>query len=151
MSKGIWILLGALGLTIVLVWVLVISVVVIDSRRNDSLASSASNSSQPNQTDADRSDVASDIRQYLEDNFGIAEFKANWHDNIVNVSVKGDTVRVTTKSSRRDQKAERACMGVSGFVFDNTNKDLGLENIQVYGKGSNLLLERRGIGERCEK
>jgi hypothetical protein len=101
------------------------------------------------QEESERPEVARKIQKYLADNFGMEGYKTSWYDNIAGVSVRGDTVKVRTDLSSKEEKASRICGAVSGFVFSNGNRSLGLTNVQVYGSDGQILINRRGLGERC--
>lgn len=94
-------------------------------------------------------DVAKKIEKYLASNFGIRGYETSWYYNIIGVSVRGNTVSVKTNLASDESKASNICGAVSGFVFSNENRYLGLTNVQIYGKDGQVLINRRGLGERC--
>jgi hypothetical protein len=101
------------------------------------------------QEESERPEVAKKIQHYLADNFGMKGYKTSWYDNILRLSVRGATVIVKTNLSLKEEKAGRICGAVSGFVFSNENRSLGLENVQVYSSDGQILINRRGLGESC--
>ena len=94
-------------------------------------------------------EVAKRIVKYLADNFGVRGYETSWYYNILGVSVRGNTVSVRTNLDSDEDKASKICGSVSGFVFSNENRYLGLTNVQIYGKDGQVLINRRGLGERC--
>ena len=90
------------------------------------------------------------IQKYLADNFGMPAMTTSWYPNITSVSVKGSTVTVKTNLTLSDEKAKNICGAVSGYAFSNENKSVGLRNIMIVETSGNVLLQRRGVGERCE-
>ena len=101
------------------------------------------------QEESERPEVAKKIQQYLANNFGMKGYKTSWYDNIVGVTLRGETVIVRTNLDSKEEKASRICGAVSGFVFSNENRSLSLKNVQVYGSDGQLLINRRGLSERC--
>ncbi|HEV3469089.1 MAG TPA: hypothetical protein VG148_07190 [Pyrinomonadaceae bacterium] len=99
--------------------------------------------------ETDNPEVAKRIEKYLASNFGMRGYETSWYYNIIGVSVRGNTVSVKTTLAPDESKASNICGAVSGFAFSNENRYLGLTNVQVYGKDGQLLINRRGLGERC--
>jgi len=99
--------------------------------------------------EAENPDLAKRIEKYLANNFGMRGYETSWYYNIIGVSVRGNTVSVKTNLASDESKASNICGAVSGFVFSNENRYLGLTNVQIYGKDGQVLINRRGLGERC--
>jgi hypothetical protein len=94
------------------------------------------------------------ISKYMKENFGHAGMETSWYSNIVSITVQGRTVAVSTKISRQGKVKKEAAMGicgaVSGYVFSNGNRDLGIEHIQILGIDRGVVVRRRGLTDRCE-
>ena len=89
------------------------------------------------------------IQKYLSDNFGVPGYKTTWYDSIKGITVQGNTVIVDTNLTAVNAKASGVCSGVSGYVFSNENRGLGLQNIEVRGPKSAVLIKRLGVRGKC--
>lgn len=98
---------------------------------------------------AKNSTVAKEIEKNLADNFGMSGYETSWYRNIIGVSVRGNIVEVRTNLSSKNEKADNICGAVSGFVFSNENRSYGLNNVKVLGENGQILINRRGVNERC--
>ena len=92
--------------------------------------------------------AAKAIQDYLTD-FGVPGTETSWYNNIIGVSVRGNTVEVRTNLASNNQKAGDICAAVSGFVFSNQNRSYGLSNVQVLGQSGQIFINRRGVSARC--
>ena len=94
------------------------------------------------------------IRKYMKENFGHPGMETSWYSNIVSITVQGRTVAVSTKINRQGGAKKEAAMGicgaVSGYVFSNGNRDLGIEHIQILGTDRGVVVSRRGLTDPCE-
>ncbi len=106
-------------------------------------------SSSTDMAEAENPAVAREIEKYLADDFGMPGYQTSWYRNIIGVSVRGSTVDVVTNLAAKGQQAENICGAVSGFVFSNQNRPLGLNNVRVIGQNGQVLINRRGVSERC--
>ena len=93
--------------------------------------------------------VARKIETYLTD-FGMPGTETSWYKNITGVSVRGNTVHVRTNLFSSSRKVSDICAAVSGYVFSNHNRSDGLDNVQVLGQNGQVLVNRRGVGGRCD-
>ena len=89
------------------------------------------------------------IETYLSENFGIPGATTSWYGNIKGVSVTGDTVSIMTNLSQDYKKAADICGAVSSYVFAKSNRQLGLNRIQIYGDNKQLLIDRDGLSAAC--
>jgi uncharacterized protein YaaQ len=94
--------------------------------------------------------VASQIKNDIAENFGpAAGYKTSWYDNIVDVTVAGNTVFLKTNLSSKSDIASKVCGAASSFVFSNDNRHLGVNVVKVISQSGAVLINRNGIGERC--
>ncbi len=131
--------------TLILVAVAVITLGILDRTSQSSTQSSE---------EQEKPEIAKRVRKYLDDNFTEKSggYVPTWYKNIIEVSVRGKTVIAKTDLSstlENDLAARGVCIGVSGFVFGNENRSLGLNNVQVHGRDGQVLINRKGIGEQC--
>jgi hypothetical protein len=89
------------------------------------------------------------IQKYLADNFGMPGYKTSWFDSIKGILVQGHTVVAETNLPGANAKASGVCSGVSGYVFANENRGLGLENVEVRGPKGAVLIKRVGLRGKC--
>ena len=91
------------------------------------------------------------IEAYLRENFGAPGFKTTWYDSIKGVSVQGNSVVANTNLLTGDGKASGVCFGVSGYVFSDQNRSLGLETVEVRGIDGTALMRRIGLRGKCTR
>lgn len=89
------------------------------------------------------------IQKYLSDNFGVPGYNTSWYDSIKGIIVQGSTVIAETTLVAVDAKASGICSGVSGYVFSNENRGLGLQNVEVRGSKGAVLIKRIGLRGKC--
>jgi hypothetical protein len=97
----------------------------------------------------DRPDVAQELLTYLRSGFGMPGYETTWYGAIKTISVKGSAVEVKTDSSTIDYNAKSICGVVSGFVYSNRNRSLGLDTVRVYGDSNQLLISREKLSDPC--
>jgi hypothetical protein len=111
---------------------------------------SSSESTTRTATQIENPAVASQIKNDIAENFGpTAGYKTSWYDNIVDVSVTGNTVFVKTNLSSKSDKASKICGAASSFVFANPNRNLGINVVKVLSQNGAILINRNGIAEQC--
>lgn len=89
------------------------------------------------------------IQKYLADNFGMPGYKTSWYDSIKGIMVQGNTVIAQTNLAAAGVTASGVCSAVSGYVFSNENRGLGLENVEVRGTKGTALIKRLGVWGKC--
>ena len=94
--------------------------------------------------------VVNEISKYLSENFGAPGYETSWYPSIKQIMVEGDTVIAETDLPNANAKARGVCVGVSGFVWSNTNRHLGLKNVRVTGSGNRTLIHRVGLSGKCQ-
>lgn len=102
------------------------------------------------QVEAPNPAVATEIRTYLDTNFGLPGYETSWYEAIERVEVESQTVNVHTNLESKNDAARGVCGGVSGFVFSNDNRALNLQAIRILSKSGVELIERSGRRGSCE-
>jgi hypothetical protein len=94
------------------------------------------------------------LRKYMKENFGYAGMETSWYRQIISLSVQGKRAVVSTRINRKGgagkEAAKGICSAVSGYVFANQNRGLGIEHIQVLGTDGGVVVSRLRLGDRCE-
>ena len=101
---------------------------------------------------AEEKRIAEQIRQYLYENFGVPGYKTSWYDSIGDVNVIGNVVTAKTPLSagpESDARASQVCQALSGFVYANPNKNLGLRSVKVLAKDGTALIVRSDVSDPC--
>jgi hypothetical protein len=142
MTKGKWafMILSAL----LLLWIFTLP-----ETPKESISQAAAESNRE-QAAANSQRIANEISQYLSSSFGMPGYETSWYPNIKQIFVEQQTVVARTDLSAADTRAQGICFAVSGFVWDNTNRHLGLTNVRVIGIGNTTLIERIGFSDRCQ-
>ena len=55
-----------------------------------------------------------------------------------------------SKTTTAKEYAKGICQAVSGYIFSNQNRSMGIEHIQVIGPTGIVVVSRRGLDDRCE-
>ena len=96
---------------------------------------------------------AAQLSAYLRENFGTAPAVTTWFPLMTGLTVRGNTVTVTT-TAFPDAEGKAAvvglCGGVSGFIFAPANAAMGLTHVVVTGQGNKTLIDRNGVSDKCE-
>ena len=95
------------------------------------------------------------LRKYLKENFGQPAMQTSWYPQIAGLAVEGKKVAVNTKlksgSASAREPAESICVAVSGYAFSNQNRAQGLEHIQILGADGVVIVNRRGVSDKCQR
>ena len=99
--------------------------------------------------DAEHSEKSRALRHYLKTNFGVPGYETSWYDNILKVRVVGDTAEIVTNLLRGNTKVSDICSAVSGYVYSNPNRTLGLTQVRLVDQEGRVLIHRRSVGDSC--
>ena len=72
------------------------------------------------------------LSKHMTEGFGMPGYETTWYGNIVTVQIEGRAAVAHTDLDRPDQKARNICSAVSGFVFSNNNRRLGLSSARCW-------------------
>jgi hypothetical protein len=96
-----------------------------------------------------RTSATKKLRDYLRDNFGNPGYETSWYGSIIEVTVIGDTARARVSLSVGDSRLGTVCGAISGFVYANTNRHLGIEQVQLVGLSGDVLMHRKSVTDSC--
>lgn len=94
----------------------------------------------------------SKIKAFLDRNFGVKGFETSWYAAVRRLSVHGNIVEVQTSLGTApgdNEKALAICSALSGFVFDNTRRELGLSRVVVLDRDLHVRIDRDGRSGQC--
>lgn len=89
------------------------------------------------------------LRKHLKENFGMPGYETSWYSSISSASIQGNTAVMKTTLTANGTPAQRICGAASGYVFDNANRALGLQNVLVLSRSGATLIRRQGAAGRC--
>ena len=82
--------------------------------------------------------------------FGEPGADTSWYQNILEVRVMGDTVEAVVDLHHGDRtKLSSICGALSGYVYANTKRHLGLHQVKIVDVEGFRLVHRRSISDPC--
>lgn len=97
----------------------------------------------------ENSAASKEIKKCLAGDFARPGYKTAWYDDIVEISVRGNTINVMTDLASAERKSNSICAAVASCVIAVTKNPSSLGAIEVYGQGGRLLSRRIGIDGKC--
>jgi hypothetical protein len=101
------------------------------------------------QSTAEDQRIQQALATYLEQNFGMPGYETSWYGSILRVEIAGDTAIAHTNLAVAGEPASGICGAVSGYVFSNQNRALGISNVRVIGT-QGPLIQRSGVRDSCQ-
>jgi hypothetical protein len=93
--------------------------------------------------------AATQLNDFLRENFGAPGLETSWWPNITGVSVEGSTAVILTNLNSSGTAASNICSAASGFVYAQGNERVGLSSVDVRGANGQSLVVRRSSQDLC--
>jgi len=93
--------------------------------------------------------ASEELRKCLADDFARPGHKTAWYDDVIGVSILGNTINVMTDLTSAEQKSNSICAAVASCVIAVTKNPSTLGTIEVHGQDGRILSRRIRIDGKC--